>query len=102
MTEFGDNLDEISRNNLALYIYGNLEFAYLKTENIGSGKSGVYKDKALQISGDTDDGVKISTVGAGLSDELKLVGISGKRDIETDTAIKNDFVLILKVKKSTN
>lgn len=102
MTEFGDNLDEISRNNLALYIYGNLEFAYLKTENIGSGKSGVYKDKALQISGDTDDGVKISTVSAGLSDELKLVGISGKRDIETDTAIKNDFVLILKVKKSTN
>lgn len=102
MTEFGDNLDEISRNNLALYIYGNLEFAYLKTENIGSGNSGVYKDKALQISGDTDDGVKISTVSAGLSDELKLVGISGKRDIETDTAIKNDFVLILKVKKSTN
>lgn len=102
MTEFGDNLDEISRNNLALYIYGNLEFAYLKTENIGSGNSGVYKDKALQILGDTDDGVKISTVSAGLSDELKLVGISGKRDIETDTAIKNDFVLILKVKKSTN
>lgn len=102
MTEFGDNLDEISRNNLALYIYGNLEFAYLKTENIGSGNSGVYKDKALKISGDTDDGVKISTVSAGLSDELKLVGISGKRDIETDTAIKNDFVLILKVKKSTN
>lgn len=102
MTEFGDNLDEISRNNLALYIYGNLEFAYLKTENIGSGNSGVYKDKALQILGDADDGVKISTVSAGLSDELKLVGISGKRDIETDTAIKNDFVLILKVKKSTN
>ena len=102
MTEFSDNLSETSRNNLALYIYGNSEFAYLKTESIGSGKSGVYKDKALQISGDTDDGVKISTVGAGLSDELKLVGISGKRDIETDTAIKNDFVLILKVKKSTN
>lgn len=102
MTEFSDNLNETSRNNLALYIYGNSDFAYLKTESIGSGKSGVYKDKALQISGDTDDGVKISTVGAGLSDELKLVGISGKRDIETDTAIKNDFVLILKVKKSTN
>lgn len=102
MTEFSDNLNEASRNNLALYIYGNSDFAYLKTESIGSGKSGVYKDKALQISGDTDDGVKISTVGAGLSDELKLVGISGKRDIETDTAIKNDFVLILKVKKSTN
>jgi len=102
MTEFSDNLNEASRNNLALHIYGNSDFAYLKTESIGSGKSGVYKDKALQISGDTDDGVKISTVGAGLSDELKLVGISGKRDIETDTAIKNDFVLILKVKKSTN
>lgn len=102
MTEFGDNLYEISRNNLALYIYGNSEFVYLKTESIGSGNSGVYKDKALQISGDTNDGVKISTVNPGLSDELKLVGISGKKDIEIDTAIKNDFILILKVKKSTN
>lgn len=102
MTEFSDNLNETSRNNLALYIYGNSEFAYFKTESIGSGKSGVYKDKALQISGDTDDGVKISTVSAGLSDELKLVGISGKKEIETDTAISNTFTLILKVKKSTN
>lgn len=102
MTEFGDNLDEISRNNLALYIYGNSEFAYLKTESIDSSNSGVYKDKALQILGDANDGVKISTVNPGLSDELKLVGISGKKDIEIDTAIKNDFVLILKVKKSTN
>lgn len=102
MTEFSDNLDEISRNDLALYIYGNSKFAYLKTESIGSSNSGVYKDKALKILGDADDGVKISTVNPGLSDELKLVGISGKKDIEIDTAIKNDFVLILKVKKSTN
>ena len=102
MTEFSDNLSETSRNNLALYIYGNSEFAYLKTESIGSGKSGVYKDKALQISGDTDDGVKISTVNAGSSDKLILNGVSGKKTFGIDTAIKNDFTLILKVKKSTN
>lgn len=102
MTEFDNNLDEIPRNNLSLYIYGNSEFAYFKSESIGSGNSGVYKDKALQMSGDTNYGVKISTVNPGLSDELKLVGISGKKEIETDTAISNTFTLILKVKKSTN
>lgn len=102
MTEFDNNLDEIPRNNLSLYIYGNSEFAYFKSESIGSGNSGVYKDKALQMSGDTNYGVKISTVNPGLSDELKLVGISGKKEIKTDTAISNTFTLILKVKKSTN
>lgn len=102
MTEFDNNLDEIPRNNLSLYIYGNSEFAYFKSESIASGNSGVYKDKALQMSGDTNYGVKISTVNPGLSDELKLVGISGKKEIETDTAISNTFTLILKVKKSTN
>ncbi|WP_346968143.1 hypothetical protein [Clostridium disporicum] len=102
VTEFYNDLNTIPRNDLALYIYGNEEAAYFKSESIGSGNNGVYRDSALQISTNNSDGVKISTVNPGLSDELKFVGVPGKKEIETDTAISNTFTLILKIKKSTN
>ena len=102
VTEFYNDLNTLPRNNLALRIYGNSESAYFKSESIGSGNNGVYRDSALQISTNGSDGVKISTVNPGLSDELKFVGVSGKNDMETDTAISNTFTLILKIKKSTN
>ena len=102
VTEFYNDLNTLPRNNLALRIYGNSESAYFKSESIGSGNNGVYRDSALQISTNGSDGVKISTVNPGLSDELKFVGVSGKNDMETNTAIKNEFTLILKIKKSTN
>lgn len=102
VTEFYNDLNTLPRNNLALRIYGNSESAYFKSESIGSGNNGVYRDSALQISTNGSDGVKISTVNPGLSDELKFVGVSGKNDMETNTAISNTFTLILKIKKSTN
>lgn len=102
VTEFYNDLNTIPRNDLALYIYGNEEAAYFKSESIGSGNNGVYRDSTLQISTNGSDGVKISTVNPGLSDELKFVGVSGKNDMEINTAIKNEFTLILKIKKSTN
>ena len=102
VTEFYNDLNTLPRNNLALRIYGNSESAYFKSESIGSGNNGVYRDSALQISTNGSDGVKISTVNPGLSDELKFVGVSGKNDMETDTAISNTFKLILKIKRSTN
>lgn len=101
MSLFNEPLN-IPRNNLALYIYGNAESAYFKSESIGSGNNGIYRDSALQISTNGSDGVKISTVNPGVSDELKFVGVPGRKEIETDTAISNTFTLILKVKKSTN
>lgn len=101
MSLFNEPLN-IPRNNLALYIYGNAEFAYFKSESIGSGNNGIYRDSALQISTNGSDGVKISTVNPGVSDELKFVGVPGRKEIETDTAMSNTFTLILKVKKSTN
>lgn len=101
-TEFYNDLNTIPRNDLALYIYGNEEFAYFKSESIGAGNNGIYRDSALQISTNNSDGVKISTVNPGLSDELKFVGVPGKKEIETNTAISNTFTLILKIKKSTN
>lgn len=102
VTEFYNDLNTIPRNDLALYIYGNEEFAYFKSESVGAGNNGIYRDSALQISTNNSDGVKISTVNPGLSDELKFVGVPGKKEIETDTAISNTFTLILKIKKSTN
>lgn len=102
VTEFYNDLNTIPRNDLALYIYGNEEFAYFKSESIGAGNNGIYRDSALQISTNNSDGVKISTVNPGLSDELKFVGVPGKKEIETNTAISNTFTLILKIKKSTN
>ena len=101
MSLFNEPLN-IPRNNLALYIYGNAESAYFKSESIGTGNNGIYRDSALQISTNGSDGVKISTVNPGVSDELKFVGVPGRKEIETDTAISNTFTLILKVKKSTN
>ena len=101
MSLFNEPLN-IPRNNLALYIYGNAESAYFKSESIGSGNNGIYRDSALQISTNGSDGVKISTVNPGVSDELKFVGVPGRKEIETDTAMSNTFTLILKVKKSTN
>ena len=101
MSLFNEPLN-IPRNNLALHIYGNAEFAYFKSESIGSGNNGIYRDSALQISTNGSDGVKISTVNPGVSDELKFVGVPGRKEIETDTAMSNTFTLILKVKKSTN
>lgn len=102
ITEFEYDLNTIPRNELALYIYGNRETAYFKTEKLGSNNNGVYEDKQLTKLTNINDGVKISTVNAGSSDKLILNGVSGKKTFGIDTAIKNDFTLILKVKKSTN
>lgn len=97
-----DDTSNILRNELALYIYGNIQTAYLKTESAESNNNGVYADKALQIPTNKNDGVKISTLNPGVSDELKFVGITGRKSSGINTAIKNRFILILKIKKSTN
>ena len=102
MTEFYNDLNTIPRSDLALYIHGNEEAAYFKTEKMGSNNNGVYEDRQLTKLTNINDGVKISTVSPGSSDKLILEGVSGKKTSGIDTAIKNDFTLMLKVKKSTN
>lgn len=102
MTEFYNDLNTIPRSDLALYIHGNEEAAYFKTEKMGSNNNGVYEDRQLTKLTNINDGVKISTVSPGSSDKLILEGVSGNKTSGIDTAIKNDFTLMLKVKKSTN
>ena len=97
---FNNDLSVISRSDMALSIYGSGDIAYFKSENIGSGKSGVYKDGNLINPADTEDGIRISTVNPGSSDKLTLNGIAGSQGSGINTPIKNEFTLILKIKKS--
>lgn len=94
------NSSNTTRNNVSLKISGKWATAYLKTENLSSGNSGVYKNP--QLADMSTEGVKISTVDANSSDKLTLNGTAGKKTSNSDTAISDTFTLILKIKKSTN
>lgn len=94
------NSSDTARNNVSLKISGKWATAYLKTENLSSGNSGVYKNP--QLDDMSTEGVKISTVNANSSDKLTLNGTAGKKTSNSDTAISDTFTLILKIKKSTN
>lgn len=88
------------RSNIALNIFGNKSTAYFKTENTNSNKSGIYENPELTTQ--SNDGIKISTIRSASSDALTLRGEAGKKTSGIDTAIKDTFTLILKIKKSTN
>ena len=88
------------RSNISLNIGGNRGTAYFKTENTSLNKSGIYENPDLTT--ESSDGIKISTIGSTSSDTLTLKGEAGKKTSGIDTAIKDTFTLILKIKKSTN
>lgn len=88
------------RSNMSLNIFGSEGTAYFKTETTNSGKSGIYQNPDLTT--ESNDGVKISTIRPTSSGTLKLQGEAGKKTSGIDTAIKDTFTLILKIKKSTN
>lgn len=98
--DISTNSSNTTRNNVSLKISGKWATAYLKTENLSSGNSGVYKNP--QLDDMSTEGVKISTVNANSSDKLTLNGTAGKKTSNSDTAISDTFTLILKIKKSTN
>ena len=98
--DISTNSSNTTRNNVSLKISGKWATAYLKTENLSSGNSGVYENP--QLDDMSTKGVKISTVNANSSDKLTLNGTAGKKTSNSDTAISDTFTLILKIKKSTN
>lgn len=98
--DISTNSSNTTRNNVSLKISGKWATAYLKTENLSSGNSGIYKNP--QLADMSTEGVKISTVNANSSDKLTLNGTAGKKTSNSDTAISDTFTLILKIKKSTN
>ena len=94
------NSSDTPRSNISLNIGGNRGTAYFKTENTNSNKSGIYQNPELTTQ--SNDGIKISTIGSNSSGTLTLKGESGKKTSGIDTAIRDTFTLILKIKKSTN
>lgn len=88
------------RSDMSLNILGNIATAYFKSEMTNSDKTGVYKNPDLTT--ESSDGVKISTISPTSSGKLTLQGEAGKKTSGINTAIQDTFTLILKIKKSTN
>ena len=99
-TSITGNIDTKSRNNISLNIVGTEATAYFKSENLGNNKLGVYKDQNLQQ--ESAEGIKVLKILGNSTGNLKFNGKAGKAALETDTAIRDRFTLILKIKKSTN
>lgn len=91
--------NNIPRNEISLSISGDIT-AYFKSEGLVEDKSGVYKDKNLEE--EATDGIKVLKIYGESTGNLKFNGKAGKAALETDTAIRDRFTLILKIKKSTN
>lgn len=93
------NQEDILRNTISLNIVG-ISTAYFKSENSSENKSGIYSD--INLTQEVRDGVNVLKVYPNSSDSLTLNGKAGKKTLDSDTAIRNEFKLILKIKKSTN
>lgn len=93
------NESTTSRSNLSLSISGN-STAYFKSENSSENKSGVYRD--IDLTNEVTGGINILKVYPHSSNTLTLNGKAGKKTSDSDTAIRDTFKLILKIKRSTN
>ena len=99
--ETASNLDK--RSDIKLRINGNRGTAYFKSENETTGQenTGIYLVDDTKASG--TDGILISNLSRGETDDLKLTGKGGKQEL-TDAAdnksgINDTFTLRLKIKK---
>lgn len=99
-TSITGNIDTKSRNNISLNIVGTEATAYFKSESLGSNKLGVYEDQNLER--ESAEGIKVLKIYGDSTGKLTFNGKAGKAALETDTAIRDRFTLILKIKKSTN
>lgn len=99
-TSITGNIDTKSRNNISLNIVGTEATAYFKSESLGSNKLGVYEDQNL--GQETTNGIKVLKIYGDSTGKLTFNGKAGKAALGTDTAIRDRFTLILKIKKSTN
>lgn len=99
-TSITGNINNKPRNNISLNIVGTEATAYFKSENLGNNKLGVYEDQNLEQ--ESAEGIKVLKILGNSTGNLKFNGKAGKAALETDTAIRDRFTLILKIKKSTN
>lgn len=90
-------LASVDRTNVAMNLTGNYGVAYLKSEAIGSGKTGIYSDEELTTA--AASGIKISEINANASDTLELKGGAGSNKSNVDEAVSDRFTLTLRINK---
>ena len=93
------NEKNISRKNLTLSMSGRTT-VYFKSEIQEEGKTGMYKDANLTQPITSE--LKVLELDGQSSDKLRIDGIAGKQENGIDTAIRENFILILKIKRATN
>lgn len=102
ITVLGENqLETAKRTNVSLNIHGNRGTAYLGS-NSGENKNGIYSDKDLGTSVQKSTGVLLSTIQSNDSDNLVLDGKVGQSTDRIETAVSDNFTLVLKIKKNND
>lgn len=93
------NRSEKKRSNVVLWIQGNGERAYFKSENNNGNENGICDVKGQN----KEEGIPVSTLsgrnGGSNSDKIRLNGYAGEQGLVGDSAITDQFTLRLKVKK---
>lgn len=92
------NAEDDSRSDVVLSVGGNQERAYLKSEEVNSGKNGIYDSQGTNAVG----GKVVSRIDGEGSDKLTLLGVAGKTNLsdeEANDGVTDEFILTLKVSK---
>lgn len=93
-----NSTEMVDRRNISLSVRGNEGTVYLKSEDKGNNKSGIYSNEALEH--EETRGYLISSILPGKEDTLSLIGEAGKQTRGVTQAIQDTFTLTLKIKKS--
>ncbi len=96
-----DVLHDKDRTNVSLNIHGNRGTAYLGS-NSGDNKNGIYSDKDLSEKVEKSAGILLSTIQSHDSDDLVLDGKVGQNSKTIETAVSDNFTLVLKIKKNND
>lgn len=91
-------LKTLPRTNVSLFLQGNSNTLYLKSEADGE-FAGLYTDESLDTRANETTS-KIATVKSNQDVNLTLSGKAGGSDAQVEDAVSNDFTLTLKIKKS--
>lgn len=94
-----EELSSHDRTHVSLRIHGNAGTAHLSS-TAASKKTGVYSDNTLDALKEVEEW-KIATVGQNATEGLSLEGNSGSNGNDVNEAVRDNFTLVLKVKKAS-
>lgn len=84
------------RTAVSMKLVGNRSTAYLGSKTT----SGIFSDVAL--SSEEANGLKISEISSGETNEIALKGEAGSNSNQVDSAVKDEFTLKLMIRKKTS